>query len=173
MGVSDDVTDATTEVFFGLCLWATGSDTLDFVKSLQLKSVIRGPGRGRILIDDQLRIHDDSIPFHRDVFAIGDCAANFERPLGLLAQVANQQGKYLAAYLNRGAPLSHAPFRYTFMGSMAQLGTFDAVLESPPIIKGFSLSPKLSGLLAFLAWRSAYFTYTVSLVNKMLILMYW
>ena len=76
-----------TELPFGICVWATGNEALDFVKSLRLSSVTGGSGRGRILVDDHLRVLDDSIPFHRDIFALGDCAADKDRPLGLLAQV--------------------------------------------------------------------------------------
>ena len=72
---------------FGICVWATGNQPLDFIKSLGLASLASGPGRGRILIDDHLRIEDESIPHHRDIFALGDCAVNKEKPLGLLAQV--------------------------------------------------------------------------------------
>ena len=60
--------------------------------------------------------------------------------MGMLAQVANQQGKHLARNLNRGTenPFRYLgnhvgetedPFRYQFMGSMAQLGTWDAVVD--------------------------------------------
>ena len=80
----------------------------------------------------------------------------------MLAQVANQQGKYLAKSLNKG---SNKPFRYIFMGSMAQLGTWNAVAD----LNG----PKVTGLAAFLAWRSAYWGYQVSVTNKILIPMYW
>lgn len=52
-------------------------------------------------------------------------------------------------------------FQYRFMGSMASLGTFKAVAD----LNG----PKLKGLTAFLAWRSAYWTMSVSVTNKILI----
>ena len=38
-----------------------------------------------------------------DVYALGDCCANPHAPLPALAQVAEQQGRYLAAALNRQA----------------------------------------------------------------------
>ena len=81
--------------------------------------------------------------------------------------MANQQGKYLASYMNKG---HDKPFRYTFMGSMAQLGTWDAVVEGPNSAVGM---PQVAGLMAFLLWRSAYWTYSVSKTNKILIPMYW
>jgi len=155
---------------FGICVWATGNQCLEFTKSLRLSSVPTGPARGRILIDGYMRIVDESIPNHEDVFSLGDCAADKDNPLGLLAQVANQQGKYLAAYMNKDLDPAYKPFRYQFMGSMAQLGTWDAVLDGPPV--GHK-RPRLAGFTAFLAWRSAYWTYSVSITNKILIPMYW
>jgi len=155
---------------FGICIWATGNQCLEFTKSLKLASVPAGPSRGRILIDGHMRIVDDSIPNHEDVFSLGDCAADKDQPLGLLAQVANQQGKYLAAYMNKDLDPAYKPFRYQFMGSMAQLGTWDAVVDGPAV---GGKKPMLAGFTAFLAWRSAYWTYSVSVTNKILILMYW
>jgi len=51
---------------------------------------------------------------------------------------------------------------------MAQLGTWDAVVDMGAGSKG-----TLSGLAAFVAWRSAYWGYQVSFTNKLLIPMYW
>ena len=76
-----------TELPFGMCVWATGNQPLDFVKSLGLASFTSGPDHGRILIDEHLRIVDESVPNYRDIFALGDCAADKDNPLGLLAQV--------------------------------------------------------------------------------------
>ena len=151
------VTGSGTRVPFGLCVWSTGNAALDMVRGLGLEL----SRDGRILVDDRLRV-----PGQESVFALGDCAVSASAPLAMLAQVANQQGKYLAKSLNRGPDLdSVKPFRYIFMGSMAQLGTWNAVAD----LNG----PKVTGLAAFLAWRSAYWGYQVSITNKILIPMYW
>ena len=111
------------------------------------------------MIDDYLQV-----PSKQNVFAIGDCAANKTRPLTMLAQVANQQGVHLAKALNKNQ-VETSPFKYKFLGAMAQLGTFEAVAD----LNG----PKLTGFTALLAWRSAYWTMSVSITNKILIPMYW
>ena len=146
-------TGSGKELKFGVCVWSTGNTALDMVRSLGLPL----SKDGRILVDDQLQVGGQT-----DVFALGDCAVCEAQPLAMLAQVANQQGKYLARSLNKG---SNKPFRYIFMGSMAQLGTWNAVAD----LNG----PKVTGLAAFLAWRSAYWGYQVSVTNKILIPMYW
>ena len=112
---------------------------------------------GRIIVDDRLRV-----PGVDGVFALGDCAVSQDKPLAMLAQVANQQGKYLGKVFNKDMD---KPFSYIFMGSMAQLGTRKAVAD----LNG----PILMGLPAFLAWRSAYWVYQVSITNKILLAMYW
>ena len=150
------ITGSGAEVPFGVCVWSTGNTALDMVARLGLQ-VSR---EARILVDQRLRVLDKE-----DVFALGDCAVCSQQPLAMLAQVANQQGKYLAKCLNSNNQSSVKPFRYIFLGSMAQLGTWNAVAD----LKG----PKVTGLAAFLAWRSAYWGYQVSITNKILIPMYW
>ncbi len=143
------------EIPFGVCVWSTGNTALDFVKNLDGVTMTKDR---RIQVEDNLQVVGQ-----RDVYAIGDAAANKNVPLAMLAQVANQQGRHLASCLNRDTP--DAPFQFKFMGAMAQLGLFQAVAD----LHG----TKLTGLTAFLTWRSAYWTLTVSITNKILIPMYW
>ena len=111
------------EVPFGVCVWSTGNTALEFLKLLHLPL----SGDGRILVDDRLRV-----PSLDGVYALGDCAVSKDRPLAMLAQVANQQGKYLGQVFNKD---KEKPFKYVFMGSMAQLGTWNAVadLDGPTV----------------------------------------
>lgn len=69
---------------FGLMVWSTGLAPTEFVEHMSgLKKE-----RGRIVVDDRLRV-----PGLDGVFAMGDAAIEPARPLGPLAQVADQQGK--------------------------------------------------------------------------------
>lgn len=149
------LTGSGEDLPFGVCVWSTGNTALDLVKNLGLQL----SRDGRIIVDETL-----VVPGHGDVYALGDCAVSSSQPLAMLAQVANQQGKYLAKCLNSSSN-TVKPFKYIFMGSMAQLGTWNAVAD----LNG----PKVTGLAAFLAWRSAYWGYQVSITNKILIPMYW
>jgi len=145
-----------TVLNFGVCVWSTGNSPLDFIKQLGLEM----SRQGRILVGPSLKVSG-----REDVYALGDCAEDRHQPLGMLAQVANQQGKHLANSLNSN---KETGFKYQFLGSMAQLGTWDAVVDMGAGSKG-----TVSGLAAFVAWRSAYWGYQVSLTNKLLIPMYW
>ena len=147
------ITRSGRELEFGLCVWSTGNTALEFVRNLEIPL----SRDGRILVDSKLRV-----PGVDGVFALGDCAVSQDKPLAMLAQVANQQGKYLGNAFNKDID---KPFSYIFMGSMAQLGTRKAVAD----LNG----PILMGLPAFLAWRSAYWVYQVSITNKLLLAMYW
>ena len=90
----------------------------------------------------------------------------------MLAQVANQQGMYLAKAFNDKD--FNSKFEYKFMGAMACLGTLKGIAELGPMGDMIpEAAGKLKGFLAFLLWRSAYWSMSVSATNKMLIPMYW
>ena len=105
----------------------------------------------------------------KDVYAIGDCAANTETPLPMIAQAAKQQAVYLGKHFN--GKITDKPFKFLFLGSMTQLGTWHGVLQGPDF--GSAEGPKITGIVAWILWRSAYWGYQVSITNKILIPMYW
>jgi len=153
----------------------------------------------------------------RFVFSLGDCAGDIKDPLPSLAQVAAQQGFYLARCLNSTKgdlnilkecypPITNASnglngssshsipkFKYRHLGSMAAVGGFKAIVDAtefgkdhldPPPPRGTEIQGKdedigdgsrltMKGFMAWLAWRSAYWTKTVSISNKILIPMFW
>jgi len=165
-----------TPLHFGLCVWSTGVKATPLVQALP-PSFPKGPG-GRLLVDGRLRLqgHDQ-----KGVFAVGDCAISETRPLPCLAQVAQQQAKYLGGVLNKYSE-PHVnkevpPFEYRHLGSMAQLGMWKGVVDSAKLDdkKGDEDDKKsvLTGWTAFLLWRAAYWTKSVSWANKILIPMYW
>jgi NADH:ubiquinone reductase (non-electrogenic) len=141
----------------GLVLWAGGNAPVPFVGSL---GAPLSP-RGRLIVDPFLRL-----PSRPDVYALGDCAAVGEPPLPATAQVAQQQGKYLARTLDRqraGKPIE--PFRFKASGMLAYIGGGEALADLPQV--------KWSGRGAWLFWRSVYLTKLVSLANKAKVLFDW
>lgn len=86
------------------------------------------------------------------------------------AQVANQQGEYLAKQLNAAARAKRegrraeeaAPFMYNHLGSFASLGSEQAALELP----GDFVS---AGLGTMFLWYGVYFSNCVSWRNKFLV----
>lgn len=141
---------------YGLLLWAAGNAPVAFLKSLgePLQS-------GRLVVDDQLRLPD-----HPRVYALGDCAAVGKPALPATAQVAQQQGNYLARALERerkGKP--PRPFRFHSQGMLAYIGAGEALADLPQL--------KWKGRTAWLFWRSVYLTKLVSLANKVKVLFDW
>ena len=109
------------------------------------------------------------------VYALGDCAGDAAKPLPGLAQVASQQEAFLAKMLNSNVAAAPKTFQYMHLGAMMSVGNFKGVYDSTHIgtdshhIDG----PQVKGVLAFILWRAAYWTKSVSIQNKILLAMYW
>lgn len=97
----------------------------------------------------RVRIRPDlTVPEHSAIYVIGDTASLDQdgRPLPGVAQVAMQQGRYVAKSIFRQAtqkPLL-PPFRYFDKGNLAVVGKSFAVLQSGRV--------KISGFFAWLVW---------------------
>ncbi|CAD7695202.1 unnamed protein product [Ostreobium quekettii] len=198
-GVVSEVTPQTLKLkdgdvlSYGLCVWSTGVGPTPFVSAMPFVKT----SQGRLAVDDRLRVmvppkgtalpDVDVVSMTADetlhiagseeelepvdgVYGLGDCSANPANPLPALAQVAEQQGKYLARCLNAQAKsgTSPEPFQYRHLGSMATVGGTSAVLEiSSPVrysMRGFS---------SWLAWRSAYLTRLGSIRNRLYVAFNW
>lgn len=88
--------------------------------------------------------------------------------LNLSLNVTARFLQYLAKQLSNTDPLAgDIPlFRYRHLGSMAQVGDWKAIVDFKGIdgssgVGGSKNGPLLGGFLAFLTWRSAYWTKTV------------
>jgi NADH dehydrogenase FAD-containing subunit len=142
---------------YGLVVWSTGVTPVDLNRVLPFKK----DKTSRLLVDDSLRLDETSRHF-----ALGDCSSVDGKYFPATAQVAQQQGKYLAkalAVYSRG--LSPRPFRYRSYGMLAYIGKGKALadLES---VKG-------RGFTAWVFWRSVYITRLVSFKNKVLVIIDW
>lgn len=108
---------------FGLCVWAAGIAPVPFVGTLlsKLPEQAKGPN-GRIKVDQWLRCPTKTPETFGSILVMGDAAA-FEASSSLpaaadsstttvlpqTAQVAGQQGAYVARMLDRGYNLSQTP----------------------------------------------------------------
>lgn len=100
-----------------------------------------------------------------DVYALGDCAIVEGTQYPATAQVASQKAYWLAKRLNKG-DIEKTGFTWNNMGVMAYLGNWNALLQG-------GSSGGISGRLAWIVWRGAYLTKSVSWRNKILIPIYW
>ncbi len=135
---------------------------------------------GAIVVDDHLRVQiqtqtsatsedTESPPTShatmKDVFALGDNAAIAGQSLPVTAQTANQQAIWLGKRLNKG-DLETQAFKFHNMGIMAYLGGSRGLFQTGG-------GGEISGRMAWLIWRGAYSTMSLSWRNKILIPTYW
>jgi NADH dehydrogenase FAD-containing subunit len=197
------VTKEDGRVPVGMVVWSTGLATNPFVKTTMGNAfklypddpkaeelqVAKSKKAGQVLVDTHLRVlaapaAEGAQPKPLDdVFALGDCAAVANQCLPATAQVANQQAKWLARALNNAAKtkaehavparpgaalvdISDAPeFKFRSLGIMAYLGGWKAITQTG--------KRDIKGRLAWLLWRTAYVTKSVSWRNRILIPIYW
>ncbi|KAG5950709.1 hypothetical protein E4U53_004538 [Claviceps sorghi] len=175
------IEEEADEVGAGIVVWSTGLMQNPLVEQLAGTDV---DGRGRLARDArtggivtnanlqvQLRLrapdggggggHTVTL---EDVYAAGDCAAVQGSQYPATAQVASQQGAYLGRQLSRGADAFSTPFRFRNWGVMTYLGGWRAIHQSEADLKGWA---------AWVLWRMAYLTRSMSLRNKVMMLVYW
>ncbi len=136
---------------------------------------------GGIEVDDRLRVQlrskrsspsppSDGNPVVSatltDVFALGDNAMIRDAKLPATAQTAAQQALWLAKRLNKN-DLESQHFTFKNLGIMTYLG------NSKAMVKTDGWLGDVSGRSAWLIWRGAYLTMSVSWRNRMLIPIYW
>ncbi|TFK36642.1 pyridine nucleotide-disulfide oxidoreductase-domain-containing protein [Crucibulum laeve] len=160
------------EVPFGLLVWSTGLAPNPLISAI--KEVQKDGKNSSLVTNNHLNvIMEDGRP-NPDVWAIGDAGKIQERPLPATAQVANQKAKYIVKKLNKLAKEQESPEPFAFhnQGSLAYIGNWKAIYDGPGTEEGKFMS-KEKGRLAWLLWRSAYFTMTLSWRNKILVPTYW
>ncbi|KAJ2388103.1 NADH:ubiquinone oxidoreductase, partial [Coemansia sp. RSA 2603] len=90
--VRDTKNGSETEIPYGNIVWAAGIQAREFAHTLRSKVPdVQNNSRG-LIIDDHLRVKGAA-----DIWALGDCTVSKNAPL---AQVASQQGKWLARAFN-------------------------------------------------------------------------
>ncbi|KAL3920182.1 MAG: hypothetical protein SGILL_003392, partial [Bacillariaceae sp.] len=133
------------------------------------------PRTKRLVVDDFLRVKG----YEGSIWACGDAAVNAEGvPLPQLAQVARQQGMYLAKVMNGSQREDEKEFHFFSLGSMAYVGEMKGIYDGssfgePGVHNNHPPVPKITGIMALLMWRFAYWGRQTSLANKMLIPMMW
>ncbi len=142
---------------YGILVWAAGNASVPFIRDIPLEK----DRQGRLIVDSFFRVRNSD-----HVFAIGDCSVVEGTPLPATAQVAQQQGKYLAQCLNarvRGGKIK--PFAYKHLGMLAYIGN-NRALADLETFKG-------RGWTTWVFWRSTYLSRIVSLRNKFSVLTDW
>lgn len=182
------------EIAVGMVVWSTGLQMNPFVekalgktnftlpnggvditisgssKSNQSSWAVKKDAKtGAVVTNDKLQVvlkrDGEDRAILKDVYALGDCAVLEGTMFPATAQVAAQKAQWLSKMLNKGN-VEGQTFRWKNLGVMAYLGNYNAIMQSGG-------GGGISGRLAWLIWRGAYLTKTVSLRNKILIPIMW
>ena len=145
-------------------LWAAGVKASPLGKLLADTTGAQLDKLGRVLVAPDL-----TIAGHPDVFVIGDLADfshQGDKPLPGVAQVAMQQGSYVAKLIQKRLTGKNLPrFQYKDRGSMTVIGRNSAVADLGWL--------KLSGILAWLIWVFVHLCYLVQFQNRFLVMAQW
>ncbi len=141
-------------------IWAAGNQVSPLLKTLDVPL----DRAGRVIVE-----HDLSIPDHPEIFVIGD-AAHFvtkaSTPLPGVAQVAMQEGRYVAKILKNGIPKEQRqPFAYFDKGSMAIIGKAKAIAAIGKL--------QFSGFLAWLIWAFVHILFLIGFRNRLGVMLEW
>ncbi|GCE28028.1 NADH dehydrogenase [Dictyobacter alpinus] len=112
---------------------------------------------------------DLSLPDYPEVFVLGDTANPSQDgpPLPGVAQVAMQQGRYVASVIKQrisGEPAPE-PFHYHDKGNLATVGRAYAIASIGPI--------RISGFIAWIIWLTVHIVYLIGYENRTIVLLQW
>jgi NADH dehydrogenase len=146
-------------------LWAAGMKASQMGQVLAKRTGVELDKAGRVMVQPDL-----SLPDHPEIFVIGDLAYFAHQadgqPLPGVAQVAMQQGKYVARLIKeRLQDQTLPPFRYQDRGSMAVIGRNAAVAVIGKL--------HLSGYPAWLIWVFIHIAYLIEFDNRLLVMFQW
>ncbi|CRG89388.1 hypothetical protein PISL3812_06424 [Talaromyces islandicus] len=143
----------------------------------------KAPKVGALLVDGHFRVQLENeeskqTAVLQDVFAIGDNAMPETGAPPATAQATNQEAKWLADHFNKGDIDRAVDFSFRNMGTLAYIGNANALMQIPHEKKDGGrrnpyLPEGLTGRMAWLVWKVAYLSMSISWRNRMRILFRW
>jgi NADH dehydrogenase len=147
--------------------------------------VKKAPKVGALLVDGHFRVQleneNGQTAVLQDVFAIGDNAMPETGAPPATAQATSQEAKWLSERLNSHDLEKAADFSFRNMGTLAYIGSSNALMQIPHEEKekgsGKRRNPYLpeglTGRMAWLVWKVAYLSMSISWRNRTRILFRW
>lgn len=161
-----------------------GNEKITQTKGWKIK---KAPKVGALLVDGHFRVqleHENGqVAVLQDVFAIGDNAMPETGAPPATAQAASQEAQWLADRFNRD-DIDNAPgFSFRNMGTLAYIGSSNALMQIPHEKRTATngdekrrnpyLPEGLTGRTAWLVWKVAYLSMSISWRNRLRILFRW
>ncbi len=144
-------------------LWGAGVKASPLSEALARRVGAKQDRSGRVKV-----LPDLTLPGYPDIFVIGDLA-HYEQdgaPLPGVAQVAMQQGEYVADVLRRRRfDKAIRPFRYKDKGMLAVIGRNEAVADIGNL--------HFHGFLAWLIWVFVHINFLIEFDNKFRVMTQW
>ena len=177
--VKDSKTQELVDMNFGILIWATGNGTRPVTANLMNRLPETQNNRRGLLINQKLEL----LGAEGSIYALGDCT--FHKGLVPTAQVAHQEGEYLAKVLETRhiidntdneavkASLSKTikDFEYFNQGALCYIGAESAIND---IKMSKKIQFKLGGsFLSFKVWQGAYLAMAVTWRTRFLIACDW
>lgn len=161
---SIEMNGTTEEIQSRTMLWTAGVKASKLGITLGERTGAELDSLGRVLVKPDL-----SVPGHPDIFVIGDLA-NYSHqdgePLPGVAQVAMQEGRYVASLIeDRLNGKETAPFKYKDKGSLAIIGSSNAVADLGRL--------HFSGFFAWLIWALIHISYLIEFENRAVVFFRW
>lgn len=162
--VKDTLTGEHTLIPTYTVLWGAGVKASPLGDVLARRAGTEQDRSGRLIVQPDL-----TLPGHPDIFVIGDLA-NFAHqtgePLPGVAQVAMQQGEYVADVLRRRRfDKAARPFRYKDKGMLAVIGRNHAVADIGNL--------HFAGFSAWLIWVFVHIHFLIAFDNKFKVMSQW
>jgi len=156
----EDHSGSRTRVPARTIVWAAGVMASPLAASLAEQTGAELGRGGRIKVQP-----DCSLPGHPEIFVIGDMMSLNDYPG--VAQVAMQQGKYVADQIRRRVKRKsdQKPFEYFDKGSMATISRFRAVASIGPL--------RFGGFIAWCLWLVIHVMYLVGFKNRVTTVLHW
>jgi NADH dehydrogenase len=156
----EDHSGHRTRIAARTIVWAAGVKASSLTGTLAEQSGAELDRGGRIKVRP-----DCSLPGHPEVFVIGDMMSLNDYPG--VAQVAMQQGKYVADQIDRRLRRKpdQKPFSYFDKGSMATISRFRAVASIGPL--------RFGGFVAWVLWLVIHVMYLVGFKNRVTTVLHW
>jgi NADH:ubiquinone reductase (H+-translocating) len=156
----EDKSGARVRIPSRTIVWAAGVKASSLGRTLAEQSGAEIDRGGRLKVQP-----DCSLPGHPEVFVIGDMMTLNDYPG--VAQVAMQQGKYVADQIRRRVKRKpdQKPFHYFDKGSMATISRFRAVANIGPF--------RFGGFIAWLLWLVIHVLYLVGFKNRITTVLHW
>ncbi len=145
-------------------LWGAGVRAVPLGPALAKAAGAEADRMGRVIVGP-----DCAVPGHPELFVIGDLA-HFKtaagQPLPGVAQVAMQQGRYVARLIEaRSRGQSLPPFAYKDYGTLAVIGRHAAVANLGWL--------RFDGYAAWLVWLFVHLMSLVEFESRLLVLLQW